>query len=106
MKANTLTQANLMTSTILQLCFPDKGRIELRRSVLEVNRQRSEFRQKLTILSDNEYGAVGSMHDSVRHAAQQKSTEPLPSMGADHQEVVAISHFAHSSHGIARADHR
>ena len=44
------------------------------------------------------------MYDPVRHAAHQETIEPLPPMGADHNEVVAISYFAHSRHGIAKAD--
>ena len=40
------------------------------------------------------------MHDPVRHAAQQETIEPLSSMGADHDEVVAISRFAHGGDGI------
>jgi len=44
------------------------------------------------------------MHDPVRRAAQQETIEPLPSMRADHDEVVATSHFAHGRDGITRAD--
>ena len=44
------------------------------------------------------------MHDPVRHAAQQETIEPLPPMGADHDEIVAISHFAHGGDGITHAD--
>ncbi len=45
------------------------------------------------------------MHDPVRYAAQQESIETLPPMGADHDEVVAMSRFAHNSHGISRTNH-
>ena len=44
------------------------------------------------------------MHDPVRHAAQQETIESLPPMGADHDEVVAISHLAHGRDGITQAD--
>jgi hypothetical protein len=54
--------------------------------------------------TDNKDGGIGPMHDSMRHTAQQESIEPLPPMGADHDEVVAISHFAHGGDGITHAD--
>ena len=44
------------------------------------------------------------MHDSMRHAAQQETIEPLPPMGADHDEVVAISHIAHGGDRITHTD--
>ena len=51
-----------------------------------------------------EDGAAGPMHDPVRHATQHETIEPLPPVGADHDEVVALSHFAHGRGGIARAN--
>jgi len=44
------------------------------------------------------------MHDPVRHAAQQETIKPLPPVGADHDESVAISHFAHGGDGITHTD--
>jgi hypothetical protein len=43
------------------------------------------------------------MHNTVRHAAEQESFEPLPPMGADYDEVVTISHVAHGRDGITLA---
>src|SRR5262245_1550681 len=54
--------------------------------------------------TDNKDGSIGPMHDRLRHPAEQESLEPLPSMGADHNQVVIICHVAHRCDGITQAD--
>ena len=51
-----------------------------------------------------EHGAAGPMHDPMRHATQHETIKPLSPVGADHDEVVALSHFTHSRRRITRAN--
>src|SRR5512144_1226058 len=44
------------------------------------------------------------MHNLLRHAAQHEAINSFPSMGAEHDEVVALSHFTYGLDGITHAD--